>query len=278
MDKHQQQRAADVRGDRPAGCGVDPLGSDARAEPADCASGNVKASKSDGSWTLKSQVRLSNGNYAVTATQSGDAPADRRPLLARAGLVGEPVERAGDRRQETGKVTHDSVPGRSDCDGPFCLGSFPRAAAPSPLTPLPAGARGTGKTPAARPLGDRRGEGDRKHPSPRPPGESVPEGRRSASGGAGEGASSSLRRRQPDRRLLIDMRIRSGNHRRLHTWYQVNIKDLLDARVKFEEPDQSSRGEVHDRNTALQPRAVGRDRHAAEGRTLTDLGETDEGE
>jgi streptogramin lyase len=37
--------------------------------------GQVKANTSDGSWTLKSKVRLANGNYAVTATQSGDAPA-----------------------------------------------------------------------------------------------------------------------------------------------------------------------------------------------------------
>jgi streptogramin lyase len=34
--------------------------------------GQVKASKFDGSWTLNSQVKLSNGYYAVTATQSGD--------------------------------------------------------------------------------------------------------------------------------------------------------------------------------------------------------------
>jgi streptogramin lyase len=46
-----------------------------QGQKAPVAIGHVKASKSDGSWTLKSQVRLSNGNYAVTATQSGDAPA-----------------------------------------------------------------------------------------------------------------------------------------------------------------------------------------------------------
>ncbi len=34
--------------------------------------GKVRASKSDGSWTLKSHVKLSAGTYAVTATQSGD--------------------------------------------------------------------------------------------------------------------------------------------------------------------------------------------------------------
>jgi len=34
--------------------------------------GKVKASKSDGSWTLKSHVKLSDGNYAVTASQTGD--------------------------------------------------------------------------------------------------------------------------------------------------------------------------------------------------------------
>ncbi len=34
--------------------------------------GQVKASKSDGSWTLKSDLKLSDGNYAVTATQTGD--------------------------------------------------------------------------------------------------------------------------------------------------------------------------------------------------------------
>ncbi len=34
--------------------------------------GQVKASKTDGSWTLKSHVKLSNGSYAVTATQTGD--------------------------------------------------------------------------------------------------------------------------------------------------------------------------------------------------------------
>ncbi|MGO9467352.1 MAG: Ig-like domain-containing protein [Isosphaeraceae bacterium] len=34
--------------------------------------GQVKASTSDGSWTLKSQVKLTSGNYAVTATQTGD--------------------------------------------------------------------------------------------------------------------------------------------------------------------------------------------------------------
>jgi len=34
--------------------------------------GRVKASQSDGSWTLTSHVKLANGNYAVTATQTGD--------------------------------------------------------------------------------------------------------------------------------------------------------------------------------------------------------------
>ena len=34
--------------------------------------GQVKASKSDGSWTLTSHLGLSDGNYAVTATQTGD--------------------------------------------------------------------------------------------------------------------------------------------------------------------------------------------------------------
>ncbi len=34
--------------------------------------GQVQASQSDGSWTLKSQVKLTSGNYAVTATQTGD--------------------------------------------------------------------------------------------------------------------------------------------------------------------------------------------------------------
>jgi streptogramin lyase len=33
--------------------------------------GRVKANAFDGSWTLKSKVRLNNGNYAVTATQAG---------------------------------------------------------------------------------------------------------------------------------------------------------------------------------------------------------------
>jgi streptogramin lyase len=33
--------------------------------------GRVKASRFDGSWTLKSHVKLTNGDYAVTATQSG---------------------------------------------------------------------------------------------------------------------------------------------------------------------------------------------------------------
>ena len=35
--------------------------------------GHVQASKIDGSWTLTTNHRLSNGNYAVTATQSGDS-------------------------------------------------------------------------------------------------------------------------------------------------------------------------------------------------------------
>ncbi len=35
--------------------------------------GQVKASKFDGSWTLKSHVKLGNGYYAVTATQSANA-------------------------------------------------------------------------------------------------------------------------------------------------------------------------------------------------------------
>ena len=35
--------------------------------------GKVKANRSDGSWTLKSHVRLSDGNYGVTASQTGDA-------------------------------------------------------------------------------------------------------------------------------------------------------------------------------------------------------------
>jgi len=34
--------------------------------------GQVTASKSDGSWTLTSHLKLSDGNYAVTATQTGD--------------------------------------------------------------------------------------------------------------------------------------------------------------------------------------------------------------
>jgi hypothetical protein len=34
--------------------------------------GQVKASKSDGSWTLSSHVKFSNGSYAITATQNGD--------------------------------------------------------------------------------------------------------------------------------------------------------------------------------------------------------------
>jgi hypothetical protein len=34
--------------------------------------GQVRASKFDGSWTLKSHVKLSNGNYAITASQTGD--------------------------------------------------------------------------------------------------------------------------------------------------------------------------------------------------------------
>ncbi len=35
--------------------------------------GQVKASKSDGSWTLTSRLELSDGAYGVTATQSGDS-------------------------------------------------------------------------------------------------------------------------------------------------------------------------------------------------------------
>ena len=35
--------------------------------------GHVHANRKDGSWTLKSHVRLSNGSYAVTASQKGDA-------------------------------------------------------------------------------------------------------------------------------------------------------------------------------------------------------------
>jgi streptogramin lyase len=35
--------------------------------------GKVRASRSDGSWTLKSHRRLSDGAYAVTATQAGDS-------------------------------------------------------------------------------------------------------------------------------------------------------------------------------------------------------------
>jgi streptogramin lyase len=34
--------------------------------------GHVHANRDDGSWTLKSQVRLSDGSYAVTASQKGD--------------------------------------------------------------------------------------------------------------------------------------------------------------------------------------------------------------
>ncbi len=34
--------------------------------------GQVKASRSDGSWTLKSHLKLSDGNRAVTATQTGN--------------------------------------------------------------------------------------------------------------------------------------------------------------------------------------------------------------
>ncbi len=35
--------------------------------------GQVHANPKDGSWTLKTNHRLSNGNYAVTATQSDDS-------------------------------------------------------------------------------------------------------------------------------------------------------------------------------------------------------------
>jgi streptogramin lyase len=34
--------------------------------------GTVRATGNDGTWTLKSHVKLTNGNYAVTATQNGD--------------------------------------------------------------------------------------------------------------------------------------------------------------------------------------------------------------
>jgi hypothetical protein len=34
--------------------------------------GKVRASKRDGSWTLTADRRLGDGNYAVTASQSGD--------------------------------------------------------------------------------------------------------------------------------------------------------------------------------------------------------------
>jgi hypothetical protein len=35
--------------------------------------GQVHANQKDGSWTLTTNHRLSNGTYAVTATQSGDS-------------------------------------------------------------------------------------------------------------------------------------------------------------------------------------------------------------
>jgi hypothetical protein len=34
--------------------------------------GQTAASATDGSWTLKSKVKLSNGHYAITASQTGD--------------------------------------------------------------------------------------------------------------------------------------------------------------------------------------------------------------
>lgn len=34
--------------------------------------GHVRASRGDGAWTMTSRLRLGNGDYAVTATQSGD--------------------------------------------------------------------------------------------------------------------------------------------------------------------------------------------------------------
>ncbi len=43
-----------------------------QGENAPVSIGQVEASKSDGSWTLKSQVTLSNGYYAVTASQTAD--------------------------------------------------------------------------------------------------------------------------------------------------------------------------------------------------------------
>jgi hypothetical protein len=43
-----------------------------QGENSPVAIGQVEAGKSDGTWTLKSQVKLTSGNYAITATQTGD--------------------------------------------------------------------------------------------------------------------------------------------------------------------------------------------------------------
>ena len=34
--------------------------------------GNARATGADGSWTITSRLKLTDGNYAVTATQNGD--------------------------------------------------------------------------------------------------------------------------------------------------------------------------------------------------------------
>ena len=59
--------------------------------------GHVRASRDEGTWTLTSRVRLSPGDYAVTASQSGDTGPPGDPLLAPAGLLRQPVQRARDR-------------------------------------------------------------------------------------------------------------------------------------------------------------------------------------
>jgi hypothetical protein len=79
-------------------------------------------------------------------------------------------------------------------------------------------------------------------------------------------------RRQPDRRLLVDVGIGPRHVRRPYARHEVYVEDLFDAGMEFQKTDRLPRGQIDDRHTALQATAIGRDRHAAEGCAFPHLG------
>ena len=164
--------------------------------------GQVKASQKTGTWTLTSRVRLKNGYYAVTASQTGDTgPASVLYSLA-----------------------PDSYGDLSNCARHFHVANQEGNWRAFPETTI----------------------------------------------GTGASAWQACRLRkavscQPYRCLLIDVGIGSRHiGRACSPGDQVDIEELFDAGVKFQEPDHLARRQIDDRHTALQATAVRRDWHAAE--------------